>query len=365
MKFSLLTLSMLLSATANAAVDADFLVRRYDDGKTQVLSPHLDASGTFNNDTMKVQAGFAQDYVTSASADVVTYSSRGVITEHRTEYSTSFETIIPDGNMSVGYVQSDENDYHSRIFSAGGTREFFQKNTVMAFGFANGNDRINSSSNAAFDERMRHQVYSLSLTQILSKKSLVQFVYDFRVENGFLASPYRRAKFVDNTGVVTPRTENHPVTRNRNAFAVKYNFFAEGMATTFATTYRLYQDSWGVMSHTLEERMTKEFGKRLQTSFALRYYTQSKAKFYEDYYTDTSALFYTGNKTLATFDGYMVSVRPAWNMTENWQLFGKVEYFKQNFKDVSDHGPNVSSRSDDKPLELTATTVELGIEAKF
>ncbi|MES2962835.1 MAG: DUF3570 domain-containing protein [Bdellovibrionota bacterium] len=365
MKLLALLLSLTFPLVSHAEVDADFLVRRYDDSKTQVISPHLDVSGTFNKDTMKVAASFVQDFVTSASADVVSYSSTGVIKEERNEYSTSFETIIPDGNMSVGYVQSDEHDYHSKIVSAGGTREFFQKNTVMSWGFSNGNDRINSTSNSAFDERMRHQVYSLSLTQILSKVSLIQFVYDFRVENGFLASPYRRARFVDTGGVVTTRSENHPLTRNRNAFAIKYNFFAESMASTFATTYRLYQDSWGLMSHTLEERLTKEFSKKFQTSFAARYYTQSKAKFYEDYYTDSSALFYTGNKTLATFDGYMVSVRPAFFMTEKIQLYGKAEYFKQNFKDVSDQGLNNSSRSDDKPLELTAMVVELGLEAKF
>ncbi|MEK7357930.1 MAG: DUF3570 domain-containing protein [Bdellovibrionota bacterium] len=353
------------SSVARAEVDADFLIRRYDDQKTQVVSPHFDISGTFNKDTMKVSASFVQDYVTSASADVVSYSSQGVIKEERNEVSTSFETTIPDGNMSVGYIQSDEHDYHSKIVSAGGTREFFQKNTVFSFGFANGNDRINSSSSSTFDERMRHQVYSLSLTQILSKTSLIQFVYDFRVENGFLASPYRRARFVDGGGNVTIRTENHPLTRNRNAFALKYNFFANSVSSTFATTYRLYQDSWGVFSHTLEERMTKEFGKKLQVSFAGRYYTQSKAKFYEDYYTDTGALFYTGNKTLATFDGYMVSVRPAYNLTEKMQIYGKAEYYKQNFKDVSDQGLQISTRADDKPLELTAFVAEVGLEAKF
>ena len=350
---------------ASAAVEAESVVRQYDDSRTQVTSPSIDVSGTFDNDQMKVSAGWAQDIVTSASADVTSYASKGVIRDKRTEYSTSLETLIPDGTMSVGYIQSDENDYHSKTFSAGGTREFFQKNTVMSFGFANGNDRINSSSNLEFDERMRNQVYSLSLTQVLSRTSLAQLVYDFRVENGYIASPYRRAKFEDpTTGTITIRSENHPQTRNRNAIAFKYNHFSELLRGTFASTYRLYNDSWGVTSHTLEERYTREFTKRFQTSFTARYYTQTQANFYADYYTDANAVFYTGNNTLATFDGYMLSVRPAWQALDSLQVFGKLENYRQNFKNATDAGQPLT-KSDDKKLEINAYVVELGLSAKF
>ena len=358
----------LLSSTVKAEVDVQSVIRQYDDGRTYVLSPAVDVSGTFNNDTMTVSAGSAQDLVSSASADVITFGSKGndsKIADRRFEYSAGFSSIIPDGTLSVGYIQSDENDYHSKTVTAGATREFNTKNTVFSFGFSNGNDNINSASNKSFNEYMRNQVYSLSLTQILSKVSLVQLIYDFRVENGFLSSPYRRAKFEDPaTGTITSRDENHPHTRNRNAAAIKYNYFYEPWALSLGSTYRFYIDSWGVSSHTLEERVTKEFSKKFQLSISLRYYMQNKARFFEDYYQDSGALFYTGNNTLATYHSFMIGLRPAYTLTDHVSIFGKIEDYEESFSDASD-AYQLTTKVDDKPLKISAKVIGLGLSAKF
>ena len=368
--FLALLLSVFFVATAGAEIDADSLVRQYDDGRTYVLSPSVDVSGTFNNDTMTVSAGTARDIVTSASTDVITFGSKGAdskISDSRTEYSTGFQTLIPDGTMSIGYIQSDENDYHSKTVTAGATREFFTKNTVVGFGFSNGNDQILSSSNKAFDERMQNSVYSLSLSQILSKVSLIQILYDFRVENGYLASPYRRAKFDDGLGTptsITAKDENHPRTRNRNAFAVKYNHYLENWATSFATTYRFYNDSWGVTSHTAEERVTKDLSSIWSVSLLFRYYMQSKANFYQAYYTDTAAVFYSGNNTLATYHSFLIGLRPTYTLNDRVSFYLKLEAYEENFSDAVD-AYSLSTKTDDKPLAISAKVIGLGVSARF
>ena len=367
-KFSLALAVLLSVSAAYAEGDAAFVIRQYDDGRTYVLSPAVDVSGTFNNDTMTVSAGSAQDMVSSSSADVITFGSKGEqskIADRRFEYSAGFTTTIPDGTLSVGYIISDENDYHSKTVTAGATREFNTKNTVMSFGFSNGNDNIRSSSDKNFDEYMRNQVYSLSLTQILTKVSLAQLIYDFRVENGFLASPYRKAKFEDtSSGVISSRDENHPHTRNRNAFALKYNYFKESWQTALATTARFYIDSWGVNSYTIEERATKEFSKRFQLSVSVRYYTQGKATFFQDYYDDPGALFYTGNNTLSTYHSLLFGLRPAYTLTDHFAVFAKFEDYEESFVDASDaHQLNI--KSDDKPLAISAKVIGLGLSAKF
>jgi len=368
MKFAFLMCALLTPLFAHAEADVETMVRQYDDGRTYVLSPAVDASATFNNDTMTVSAGSAQDLVSSSSADVITFGSKGNdshIADRRYEYSGGFSTIIPDGTLSIGYIQSDENDYHSKTVTAGATREFNTKNTVVSFGFSNGNDNIRSSSNKSFDEYMRNQVYSLSLTQVLSKVSLIQFIYDFRVENGFLASPYRRAKFEDPTsGTITSRDENHPRTRNRNAFAVKYNRYLENWAISTASMYRFYIDSWGVTSHTIEERVTKEFTKKFQLAVSLRYYTQGKARFYQDYYEDSTTPFYTGNNTLATYHSLLIGLRPAYTLTDHIALFAKLEDYEERFSDATD-AYQLTTKSDDKPLAISAKVIGLGLAAKF
>ena len=368
MKFTVVALLLFIAVTAKAETEVETIVRQYDDGRTYVLSPAVDASATFNNDTMTISAGTAQDLVSSSSADVVTFGSKGAdshIADRRYEYSGGFSSIIPDGTLAIGYIQSDENDYHSKTVTAGATREFNTKNTVVSFGFANGNDNIRSSSNKTFDEYMRNQTYSLSLTQVLSKVSLVQLIYDFRVENGYLASPYRRAKFEDpSTGTISSRDENHPRTRNRNAFAVRYNYFIENWALSTASFYRYYTDSWGVSSHTIEERLTKEFSKKFQLAVSVRYYMQGKARFFQDYYEDPTTPFYTGNNTLATYHSILFGLRPVYTVTDHFSIFAKIEDYEESFTDTSD-AYQLNTKADDKPLAISAKVFGLGLSAHF
>ena len=348
---------------AEAKVEAQTQIRQYNDGDTKVTSPSVEVSGTFDRETTKISAEYTSDLLTSASADVRAFSSKGVIEDKRDEYSTNIERQIPDGTMGIGYVQSTEKDYQSKIISASGTRDLFTKNTTFGFNFSSGQDRILSMSNSAFDESMNHQNYSLSVSQVLSKQSLAQLNYEFRIENGFLASPYRKAK-INNGGIIQTVGENHPRTLNRNAVALKYNYYFKDIGLALASSYRFYFDSWAVQSHTVEERLTKTFNDHWLGSLSLRYYQQKKAIFYQDYYGTDPGPFYTGNNTLATFSGYMVGLRPTYKFNEDYEVFAKYEYFAQTFTDASDAG-QISTLSDDKQLTVQATVIGLGLIARF
>ncbi|CAN5478460.1 hypothetical protein BH10BDE1_BH10BDE1_24250 [soil metagenome] len=362
--FGIAMFPLFVANAAHAEVDASTVVRYYSDSQnTTVLSPAIEVGSTFNEDRMKISAHVAQDILTSASSEVRTYASKGTISDLRQEYQVNYESQIPDGTLSLGIITSDEHDYSSRTIAAGGSREFFTKNTVVGFGFASGQDVITATGNASFREGMQNQTYSLSLSQILSKNSLLQLIYDFRVENGFLSSPYRKAKLITGTNI-SALSENHPKTRNRHAVGAKYNVFLPGAKMSSATSYRLYQDSWGILSHTLEERLTREFGRKFEFSGSVRFYTQSKANFYQDYYHDNPGVFYSGNNTLATYISYGVGLRPAWNITEKMNLALKLEYFAQAFSDATDAG-KLTTLDDDKPLAISAFVIGLGLTAKF
>ncbi len=366
--FTAITLSafsmfLLNTSPARGEVDASTVVRYYDDGKTQVTSPTLEVGSTFNEDKMRLNVHLAQDVLTSASSEVKTYSSRGVIQDVRNEVQLNYEAQVPDGTLTLGLISSDEKDYHSKIVSAGGSREFFTKNTVIGFGLSSGQDQVLASGNANFSEAMQHQIYSISLSQILSKSSLIQLLYDFRVENGFLASPYRKAKVINGSTIIA-LNENHPRTRNRHAMGVKYNFYADSWKLSFATSYRLYQDSWDVLSNTIEERITRELSRKFELSGSLRYYTQKKAKFYQDYYITDPGVFYSGNNTLATYSAIALGLRPAYQLTDKMNLSMKFEYYSQFFDDATDAG-QLSTLADDKKLSVSAFVIGVGLTAKF
>jgi hypothetical protein len=342
--------------------------RVYSDGETTVKSPALDISKTFNGDRSKLAASYAQDVLQSASADVKSYASKGEIDDNRKEFGLSAETQITDGTMSVGYIQSDEDDYNSRIVSAGGTREFFQKNTTVSYSFSGGYDTIRSAGDSNFAERMRHQIYSFSLSQILSQTSLIQLIADLRVENGFIASPYRRARIVTTSGAtetVVTSPETHPETRNRNALAVKYNRFFRDWRLATASTYRFYFDSWAVQSHTLEVRLSREWTTRFATSLSARAYTQKGASFFQDYYRDgDGSVFRTGNSTLSDLSSVTLGVRPTYTFSEGTLVYAKLEWYQQRSKNATEPGV-VADRSDDAPQGVTATIIGAGLSVRF
>jgi hypothetical protein len=140
--------------------------------------------------------------------------------------------------------------------------------------------------------------------------------------------------------------------------------FVPSIKTSFATSYRLYQDSWAIVSHTIEERITREFGRRFEMALTLRYYIQSKANFYQPYYFSDPGVFYSGNNTLASYQSYGVGLRPSYNVNDNFNIAFKLEYFGQSFADAVDAG-RIETRADDKTLSISAFVIGASVAAKF
>jgi hypothetical protein len=193
---------------------------------------------------------------------------------------------------------------------------------------------------------------------------LIQFAYDLRIESGYTASPYRKARVKSASGTIQPRPENHPRTRNRSAATVRYNYYMKGISTSTSTSFRAYYDSWAVKSATIETRISRNLTQRVSLALSLRYYYQMKAAFYEDIYDADPGPFYTGNKTLATYYSYQVGLRPTFSLSENSSFFAKAEYYVQNFSDHTDI-KKVADLSDDVKLKLTATVFGLGFNLRF
>lgn len=354
---------LLTTSTAYAAIEAASAIRQYDDGKTKVMSPKLEVKGTFLGDRANVGAGYAMDVVSSASSDVTSYGTKP-IKENRQELSANLGWLADGGSYSWSVVSSEENDYKSMTYGVGATRELFEKNTILGIGTGYGDDTITSSSNKNFKRYMTNSSYSFSATQILSRTAVIQLLYDLRVENGYLASPYRKARIQQASGTIIGVPENHPKTRNRNSVAIKFNYFFKPLELAFSTSFRAYLDSWGVTSGTLEERITKDLSSWLSLALSLRYYNQMQASFYKDIYEAEPGPFYTGNKTLAAYSSYQIGLRPLIKFSDDIKFYLKGEYYSQSFQNHTALG-KLSDTSDDKKLKLEAFVVGAGIETRF
>jgi len=130
------------------------------------------------------------------------------------------------------------------------------------------------------------------VTQVLDRKSLLQFNYTIGTNNGYLTDPYKILSVVDSvTGVaVGPDPyvylfENRPDSRLSQSLYAKYvHQFTEDV---IYLTYRYFWDDWGINSHTFDLRYRYELGGGHYLQPHARYYLQSKADFYHAYLRDT------------------------------------------------------------------------------
>ena len=345
-----------------ATTEVGSTVRVYDDNKTKVISPQLEARTVFNKERNSIKVGVASDIITSSSSDVVT-NSTGNVKEERKEASLAMDMQVADGTVAWSYVRSAENDWTSNGYTLSASRELFEKNTVLGVNVTVGDDNVRSSRDRLFSKYFYSNTYGISLTQVLNKQSVLQFLYDIRVENGYLESPYRTARMLAADGTFTLLSEKVPESRARNTFTVKYNYFKENWRTALNNTLRFYNDTWAVTSLTYKIVATTKLTGKFFLSYGVRLYLQTKANFYEDYYT-SSPVFRTGNKTLADLNSYQIELRPIWHVWEGADLYLKFEYFTQDFKNHTAIG-KAGDKTDDQKLQLQATVVGLGYTQSF
>ena len=75
--------------------------------------------------------------------------------------------------------------------------------------------------------------------------------------------------------------DERPGTRDQASFLFRYRHHLEDIAASAHADYRLYVDDWGVVSHTVELAWYQNFMDWLTVTPGFRWYTQSKADFYE------------------------------------------------------------------------------------
>ncbi len=121
------------------------------------------------------------------------------------------------------------------------------------------------------------------LTQVISRKALMQFNFNYGVDDGYLTDPYKLLSVFDSNGdLVQPNQylyEKRPDSRTRQALYWKTIYSPGEDVVNFS--YRYYWDDWGISSHTLDGRYRFEMGGGHYIEPHLRYYLQDKADFYQ------------------------------------------------------------------------------------
>ena len=286
---------------------ADLLYHRYDGGGVTIDGPSLLVRKKFA-EKYSVTANYYIDMVSSASIDVVTTASP--YEEERTQYSLSVDALRGKTTYSLGYTNSDENDYQADTAYFALSHDLFGDLTTISLSFARGWDTVQqrdadgSGVDPNFLEKTDRRTYSIGLTQVVTRSMILGATLETITDEGFLNNPYRSVRYVDptNPGVgYSFEDEVYPRTRTSNAVAFRGRYFLPYRAAVSAQ-YRWFNDTWGILAHTAQIGYTHPWGQKWTFDAKYRFYTQEAADFYSDLFPRAQAQnFLARDKELSTF----------------------------------------------------------------
>jgi hypothetical protein len=253
----------------------------YKERATRVTQPMIDAKLDVG-ERGELDLHTLVDSITSASA--ASGAAGTSFNESRFELGAAYTHEFDGFRLGGGARASDESDYTSFFGHLRGELELDQKNTTLALLLAEGRDTASNAgaqglTSAEIGGTLYSTVSSLSLAQVLGRRTVGQVIYDFTYLKGFQENPYRT---VTAGGML--ESERLPETRLRHAVAGSLRHYFAATRTTGVAAYRFYIDNWGLAAHTAEARLVEDLTDQLSLGLRYRFHGQWSADFYREIY---------------------------------------------------------------------------------
>jgi hypothetical protein len=264
------------------------------------------------------------DSISGASPAYHTQALSGM-KDFRRAVDTSITHYLPSGTVTVGVSHSGENDYVSRAVSLIATKASENKNTTWTAGLGINRDQINPANQIVFNETKRSSEVLLGLTQVLTMNDIVQFNLGYYKGQGYFSDPY---KIYD----------ERPRDRTQQKLQSRWNHHFSELNGTSRLAYRYYTDSWGIRSHTFDAEWVQRFGNGWSVAPALRYYTQTAAKFYVEVDPRLSpfpaspppnALYFSEDQRMSAFGGLTMGMKLTKQLNLDTKIDVKLEQYGQ------------------------------------
>jgi hypothetical protein len=264
---------------------------------------------------------------------------------------------------SAGLSASHEYDYLH--LGADGRLEwdFNQKNTTLFAGAAYGKEELDpvggvpiplSPMQAAIPDddedgppfqggssSESKDVYDLlvGVTQVLSRRSLLEVSYSYGQSDGYLNDPYKILSVVDpatgapvagpvGSGLNLYLFENRPDSRTKQSLFAEWRYAFD--RDSFALSARYMTDDWGIDSQTVDARYRWNISESSYLEPHLRWYTQSAADFYRTvlFNGDPLPQHASADYRLADSEAYTVGFKYG-KRTQRGEFSVRLEYYHQ------------------------------------
>ena len=298
---------------------ADVMWHLYKGGDITIQGPSVLVRKKVG-DNLSLSANYYEDMISSASIDVKLSASP--YHETRRQESVAADYLHGKSTYSAGFITSKEPDYKANTEYFAVSQDMFGDLTTLTLGYRRGWDRVYRDiktpqgfieNDPTFHERADHRGYSLSLTQILTRNAILGFNYELLTDQGYLANPYRKIRFLSPGGLGFSQADQmYPSTRTSSSASVQLKYYLPYRAA-LTGQYRFFHDTWGITARTAEVDYTHPVRKHLILDGSFRCYHQGPADFYSDLFPRANYQNFMGrDRELAAFNSYTVGAGASW-----------------------------------------------------
>ena len=347
-RLPLLALLLVTSSSALAGVlpedRADVLYHLYDGGGVAIDGPSILVRKKVGK-SLSVVGNYYVDMVSSASIDVITTASP--YTEERKQWSLGVDYLRANTIMRVNYTSSEESDYDAETIAFSVSQDMFGDLTTLTLGYALGDDLVRRSDDVSFERQLDRQIYSIGLTQILTKNLISTLNFETVTDEGFLNNPYRSVRYFDAGSALgySYEPELYPNTRTSNAVGMRARYFLPYRAA-IEGEYRFFIDTWDIEGHTASLTYIHPWGDFTFTG-KFRYHNQTGAHFYRDIFSRSEATNFRGrDKELSPLTSYTFKLKASyeflnddgndWGFIKKASVTASLDMLHVDYDDFSD-----------------------------
>ncbi len=312
-------------------------------------------------DHVSVSYSHLEDIVSGASIDVRT-SGASPYRETRTQDGLNAEILYGKTTYTLGATHSYEPDYRSNTATFGISQSMFGDLTTVSLNYRRTWNNVfkmeclvhdtdlhyacvEKVHDPAFGKKdMDERSYSVGLTQILTRNSLISANFEVITDQGWLSNPYRSMMYADlsSGSGFGLGAEIDPSTRTSNALGLDYKYFLRWRAAV-DLQYRYFTDTWHIRAHTAQLTYTQPW-RNWTFDGSVRFYEQSHADFYSDLFNSANQQnFMSRNRELSSFDSltfgagasYEFHIPHAPWLSRSTANF-RIDHFMFDYKDYRD-----------------------------
>jgi hypothetical protein len=275
-------------------------------------------------------------------------SGASKIRDQRYAGDLSVTRYFSKGSVTAGTSYSEESDYISRSYSFQGSLSTEDKNTTFTLGGSFTNDGINSNNGIAVNKKKQVVALLAGVTQILTKKDIVQLNLGYTNGDGYFSDPYKTY-------------DKRPEQRDSKTVMTRWNHHFDGTDGTSRLSYRYYTDTFGINAHALGLEYVQPLPGDWTVIPSVRYYSQTAADFYLPYPSEPErgASLYSLDQRLSAFGAITLGIKVEKRIAKEWLVDVKYENYEQRA------GWSITGGGDSGLAPFSAKFIQLGLSREF